>query len=221
MEFESEIFKKYKIHYEMLEKYGFNKEQNNYIYKKSFLDDAFTAIITIENNKIIGKVIDNEDNLEYINFRIKNQNGAFSTKVKEEYEKILINIRDNCFEKIDFINEQSNRISKLIYEKYNVLPEFLWEDTPTFGVFRNKKSKKWFGLIMNINASKLKIDNNKEVEIINIKVDDLVSNLINTSGIFEAYHMNKKKWISILLSDILDDDKIMDLIDISYNSVTK
>ena len=56
------------------------------------------------------------------------------------------------------------------------------------------------------------------MEILNVKLDKhKISNLINKDGLYTAYHMNKKSWITIVLDETLSDDFIMELIDESYS----
>ena len=38
--------------------------------------------------------------------------------------------------------------------EYGVEPEYLWARFPDFAVLRRKDSKKWFGIIMNVNKNK-------------------------------------------------------------------
>ena len=69
-----------------------------------------------------------------------------------------------------------------------------------------------------------KIDKNKSglIEVINVKINpNDKDNLLKIEGIYEAYHMNKKSWISIVLDDTLSDDLISELIDNSYKLVSK
>ena len=69
-----------------------------------------------------------------------------------------------------------------------------------------------------------KIDKNKFglIEVINVKINpNDKDNLLKIEGIYEAYHMNKKSWISIILDDTLSDDLISELIDNSYKLVSK
>ena len=69
-----------------------------------------------------------------------------------------------------------------------------------------------------------KIDKNKSglIEVINVKINpNDKDNLLKIEGIYEAYHMNKKSWISIILDDTLSDDLISELIDNSYKLVSK
>lgn len=217
---EDNIFKKSIADYKKIEKYGFQKIDNYYILEKAFMNNQFKAIIKIDLKGIVtGKIYDMETNLEYTNIRLNND-GTFSAIVRDEYQKILIDINTYCFNKKQFIYNQANRITNYIIEKYKVKPEFLWDSSPDAGVFRNKKNKKWFGIIMHINKSKLDKEN-KDVEVINVKIDVSVDDLINKKGFYIAYHMNKKNWITILLDETISDKEIIKYIDISYNLVNK
>ena len=116
---------------------------------------------------------------------------------------------------------QSNRITNYIIGKYNTKPEFLWEKLDGSAVFRNKENNKWFGIIMDINKNKLDKEN-KIIEIINVKLDNkTIEKLIKEKGFYNAYHMNKKSWITIVLDDTLKDEEIIKYIDESYNIIKK
>ena len=85
-------------------------------------------------------------------------------------------------------------------------------------LIRNKDSKKWYAIIMNVDKSKLDEKSNGEVEIIDIKLEPSeIADLLKLDGFYPAYHMNKKSWISIILNDTVSDIKIMKLIDKSYS----
>lgn len=218
MSIEYDVFKRSNPDYKKLIKYGFNKEKDYYLYEVKFLD-SFNAIITInKNGDVSGKVIDLEIDEEYTNFRT-DMTGEFVSNVRDNYIEFLKDIKDNCFDTNYYIFDQSNRISKYIKDKYNIDSEFLWEKSPGCGVFRNKKNNKWFGIIMNVDLSKL--DNKSgEVEIINLKLDpEKIKILLKKNGFYKAYHMNKNDWISILLNDTLTDDEIISLVDESYNNI--
>lgn len=221
MSIESEIFKRSRIDIKKIENYGFKKNNELYVYEKKFLGNEFKAIITIDKeNKVNGKVIDLQDNNEYFNIRTE-MSGEFVNKVRNEYENILIDIKNRCFEKDYFISKQANRITKYIRDKYNNEPEFLWSKFKGYGVFRNSFNQKWYGLIMNIDLSKLE-NKNGEVEIINLKLDEnKISKMLNKKGFYNAYHMNKKDWISIILNDTLKDDEIIELLEESYDLINK
>ena len=216
---EKELFKRSEVIFAKLEKYGFIKKNNYYLYEKSFLNDDFKVIITIDTKGIVnGKVIDLQTNEEYININT-DMSGNFVNEVRNEYKQILNSIKANCFENNYFISKQANRITKYIKEKYNNTPQFLWEKFKDYGVFRNSNNDKWYAIIMNINLSKLNIGNH-EAEIINVKLsEDKVNKLLKEKGYYQAYHMNKKNWISIVLDDTLDDNEIIKLIDASYDLI--
>ena len=58
------------------------------------------------------------------------------------------------------------------------------------------------------------------VEVVNVKVDqDRVGDFLARAGIYEAFHMNKKCWVSIILDDALADDAIQGMIDDSCRSI--
>ena len=186
---------------------------------KNFLNDKFKVDIFIQDDKVIPKVVDLESGEEYYNIYYAIQNGKFVNKVREELKNILLNIKEKCFDSKYFIFDQSNRCADYIKERYQVNPEFLWQKYKGYGVFRKKENNKWFGVIMNIDYSKL--ENKKgEIEIINLKLDpEKVGNLINKQGFYKSYHMNSKNWISVILNDSIDDNELFDLINESYSNV--
>lgn len=221
MNIEKEIIKKCILDKDKLIPFGFIKEKDNYKYITNIMNNKFRVEIIINaNNELIGKIYDIETNEEYTNFRVENL-GAFSNSVKEEYINILKNIVSNCYISHYFSFNQTNRIVNEIIKKYNVSPEFLWDKYPSYGIFRSKTSNKWFAAILNVDKSKVINNESGEIEIINVKVDDLVNDYLKEKGIFPAYHMSKKSWITIILNDTCKDEKIMDLIDISYELVNK
>lgn len=221
MNIEKEIIKKCILDKDKLIPFGFIKEKDNYKYITNIMNNKFRVEIIINaNNELIGKIYDIETNEEYTNFRVENL-GAFSNSVKEEYINILKNIVSNCYISHYFSFNQTNRIVNEITKKYNVSPEFLWDKYPSYGIFRSKTSNKWFAAILNVDKSKVINNESGEIEIINVKVDDLVNDYLKEKGIFPAYHMSKKSWITIILDDTCKDEKIMDLIDISYELVNK
>lgn len=219
MNIEEKVFEKWKLNKDKLINFGFIEENGIYKYSKEFMNGNFRADILVnENGNVEGKVYDLEVNEEYINFRIEGVIGEFVNTVKEEYIKILEEVRDNCFEKECFVFQQSNRIANKIYEKYKVMPEFLWDKFSEHGVFRNKRSGKWFGIIMNIDKSKIIPSKEGKIEVLNVKLDDETEKYLKQKGIYPAYHLSKKSWVSIILDDTLADEKIIKLIEISYQN---
>lgn len=220
MNLEQELFNKYKVDFNKLSLYGFTKELDYYVYYQNFFDNNFQAIIKINKEGIVsGTVIDLDTKLEYTNIRVENI-GSFANKVKELYKEILINIRNNCFDKNLFIYDEANKICEYIINKYNDKPEFLWDKYPNFCVFRNSKNKKWYALLADIKGGIF--DKIGDISIINVKIDECeLENLLKIEGIYKAYHMNKKSWISIILDDTLSLDEIKKIVDKSYEIIDK
>ncbi len=216
MDLEKEIFKRYQIDVSKLVGYGFRLENSYYVYEHNILDDTFKMIVTISPLlEVKTQVFDLEWNEEYANFRIGDQNGEFVNRVREEITKVLVEIRDKCAVKKWFVFDQANRITSLIIKKYGDEPLFLWK-TAVDGVFKNAINDKWYGLIMFINRCKIGKASG-DVEILNIKLDeDLIAELLKREGFYKAYHMNKKKWITISLDDTISDEEIMALVDKSH-----
>ncbi len=217
MNIEEELFKNAKLNFKNLSKYGFKKDKTLYKYSKNIMNDTFRVDIEINNQKIVrGKVYDLAFDEEYTNFRIESACG-FIEQVREEFKKVLIDIRNNCCTIEAFKYPQTNRIIKAIQTKYKDNPSFEWEKFPLFAVFKNKDSQKWYALIMNIAQNKLDKKSRGEVEVINLKLKpDEIEDLLKQKGFYPAYHMNKKNWITIKLNNTIKDEKIMKMIDESY-----
>ena len=219
MTIEEEIFKKSKLNEDKILKYGFKKEKDFFIIYKDIMNNCMKVEIKIDKDKnVVARVIDKDFNEEYTAFRNNQKEGSFSGKVKEEFEKVLIEVRESCSKKENFVFEQSNRLEKYIKEKYNDSPTFEWETSPDFGVFRNKDTEKWYALLMNIDMSKLDKTKTGNIEIVNIKLDENeIVDLLKKDGFYPAWHMNKKYWISITLNDKIDDKLLFKLVDESYS----
>lgn len=107
---------------------------------------------------------------------------------------------------------------KYIFEEYGVEPDRPWSDDMDACVFRHANNKKWFGLIMNISKSRLGINEEGNVDVINVKAEPAaIGSFLNDPGFFPAYHMNKKYWVTILLDGSVPADKISFFLENSYN----
>jgi len=114
---------------------------------------------------------------------------------------------------------QIETIIEHIKAKYGAAPEFLWPDRyPSYAVFRHSDNKKWFALIATISKKSLGLEDDKEIDVINLKFDkNQTYDFAETSDhIFPAYHMNKNNWITIWLDGTLPDELVFELIRKSY-----
>lgn len=222
MSIEEEAFRKYSLIKEKLVSYGFKKQGHSFIYSKEFMNNTFRANISVSEDGIVkGKVIEIELGEEYTNFRIEGNNGEFVGKVREEYKNILQDIANKCFKKEYFEFEQTNRICDYIMNKYNSNPEFLWKTTPNFGVFRNKNTGKWIALIQNFDKKYIISTETGRIEVINLKLNEEVPKYIDNKTIFGYPQKARKNWLRVILNDTLTDNKIIKLVDKSYEISNK
>lgn len=216
MEIEQEIFKKSTIIYDKLIPYGFEKKDDSYFISKKIIDDSFEIRVEISSGIVKGKIYDLSFNEEYTNYRTENQTGKFVGKIREEFIRFLKDIRESCTDTNYFLSTQANRIAGEIIKKYHDIPQFPWEKFPEYGVFKNPANDKWYGLIMNINKSKIG-EGDEEVDVINVKLEESkIKELLGKSGFYKAYHMNKENWITILLDDTVKDEEILGYLEESH-----
>ena len=105
-----------------------------------------------------------------------------------------------------------------IKKKYKVKPEYPWRKYPDYAVLRHSDNNKWFALVAEVERTRLGLPGDEYVPIVNLKVDDLMFRdmLIQEEGIMPAYHMNKQHWITVLLDGSVQEDRVYDLLDMSY-----
>ena len=213
---EDEIFLKKKFDFDKLKSFDFSIVDNKYIYTEDFMDSNFKAIIEI-SDVLKGKVIDNFSNEEYMPLRIESFDGDFVCRVRDAYKDILKRIADICCTDVFFADDQANRITNRIFQTYGVKPDFPWKDDN--GVFRHLDNNKWFSLIMYVSLDALlKNGDSHMLNIMNVKIDiSKRDELYEIKGIYPAFHMNHKTWISVVLDDTICDYKIIELIQSSFD----
>lgn len=213
-----EVFlKKNTIDYKKLNKYGFIKENDKYLYRERILNNSFEVQIFIEENKKYSKVIDIENDEEYALVDVEDAVGEFVGNVRTEYEKVLNKFIEGCTHKEVFKSKQSKLLIKYIKEKYGDELEFLWEKYDDNAIWRNKNSQKWYATLFTVSGEKLGLNDNKSVEVSNVMYEkDKVDEIIDNKIIFPAYHMNKRSWITIKLDDDTDMEMVYELVDNSY-----
>ncbi|MBQ6933905.1 MAG: MmcQ/YjbR family DNA-binding protein [Clostridia bacterium] len=109
-----------------------------------------------------------------------------------------------------------NMLINYISDFYGVSPEHPWESHPDYSVFRHDVNRKWFAVIMNIPKSKLGLGDGN-IDVVNLKCEPMLTGALRQeSGIFPAYHMNKNNWVSVCLDGSCDDDKIIELLHMSF-----
>ena len=62
-------------------------------------------------------------------------------------------------------------VEQFVAQKFGVKPDYLWEGDFITAALRHPDTKKWFGVLMRIPATKLGINNEGEADILDIKLD--------------------------------------------------
>ena len=105
-----------------------------------------------------------------------------------------------------------------IFDEYSVEPDHPFPMDDVTCVFRHIDNRKWFALTMNIPYRTLGIVRDGSVDVLNVKCDPiLMGSLRGKPGFCPAYHMNKDKWITILLDGSVGREDIVALVAMSYS----
>lgn len=102
--------------------------------------------------------------------------------------------------------------------KYGTAPDFPWEKYPDYATFRHPDNRKWFCLLMPLPSGMPEEhgDGHRIIDVINVKVQpESVAALQAEPGIFPAWYMNKKHWVSVVLADV-PEKRIWQLVDDSH-----
>ncbi len=227
MDPEKEIFRRRKPVDTKLLQYGFVPQKDSLLYQTPILNGDFLVSVQVRNQKVFCSLTDQATGDEYLPIRIAGQNGAYVSKVREAYCAVLQDIAEQCFEETPFVNAQANRIADLVQQKYgNDLchPFQEKERYAESGTFRNPRNGKWYGVIMYQPLSCLTRNeqDTEKLNFINLKVHpEEREALIQEEGIYSSWHMNHRCWVSVRLDDVLSDERIMELIAVSYDLVNQ
>lgn len=198
--------------------FGFKQVREEYEYTTDILDGLLIMQVKISKNHFLKtKIIDSTTKEEYTLHQNPDATGKFVGNVRQEYDLILKDIKEKCFEKDVFKKQQTRAVILYIRTKYNSELEFLWPKFPENAIVRRKDNKKWYIVFSIISESKLGLSSNQKVEIINLRINpDDQNSLIDYKNYFPGYHMNKKHWCSIILNNNVATDEIYKRIDDSF-----
>ena len=105
-----------------------------------------------------------------------------------------------------------------IEETYGAVGEYLFANDLTTCVFRHASNRKWFAIIMEIPKTKLGLQSEGTVAVVNLKCDPrLIGSFRLEAGIYPAYHMSKAHWLTVTLDGTVVADKLKFLLEMSYD----
>lgn len=216
-------FDKKQPNFKKLLNYGFKKEKEKYLYSQDIMDGDFNLSVEVTSSgKIKTKVVEVSTGEIYILHLVQSAEGTFVGKLRDEYEYVLKDIANKCFETEIFQSPEAKNVIKYVDKKYGDKMEYLWEKFPDNAICRRKDNKKWYLIIMTIKKSKLGFDSDERVEVMNLRaLPEDIPQMIKAKNIYPAYHMNKKYWYTILFDGSMDIEEIFEHIDISYKLTLK
>ena len=215
-----EIFKSYQFNKEKARDYGFVENGEVWNYSCQILQGDFIMTVSITPDNVSFQVFDKETGDLYPQVHMESMRGSFVGSVREACLEILYQIRKVCFDVQDFICPQTKRIMTKVQEKYGNQLEYLWEKSPDTAVLRHEDNQKWYAVVMRIPWDKLEKGREGLVEAVNLKHDQ-VADLLSKKGIYPAFHMNKRYWLSLTLDDTLSDEMVLKLMERSWNLTVK
>ncbi|HES2093249.1 TPA: MmcQ/YjbR family DNA-binding protein [Streptococcus pyogenes] len=201
---------------EKLMAYGFEKRDNGYFYNERFMEGEFEAQLRIdEAGNIWDRVIDCDLEEDYLPLQQAAWQGTYTGQVRAAYLELLERLSVACFEATPFQSMQANRLAKHITKEWSDPMDYPFEKHPDLATYR--VGGKWYAMIFSLLADKLDQIPERLVgqtcEVMTVKVNPKAfPQLLQQEGIYPAYHMSKKNWISIILDDKVTDDKLWTLV---------
>ena len=216
-------FKNRKLNIKKLLSFGFIEQEDSFVYTCDIADGCMTLTVIVSSaGTIHTKIIDKDSGDEYILHLVSDAQGQFVGKVKTEYETVLEEISQKCFDSDVFKNEQTKRMIEFVRSTYGDELEFLWKKFTDNAVWRRKDSKKWYGAVLTVCKNKLGINSDEVVEIIDLRIKpEHMEEILSNENYYPGWHMNKKHWFTVILDDSVADEELFNHIKTSYEIANK
>lgn len=218
-----EYFRNRKPNVEKLLAYGFAKGDMGYCYETDIAENCFRLMVLVdEEKKVWTQVMDKDSGDEYTLHHAAIATGAFVGMVKADYEAVLTEIKEMCFDPDVFKSEQAKELIAYVRNQYDDELEFLWKKFPDNAIWRRKDTNKWYAALLTVSARKLGLDSDAVIEIIDLRMEpEEIAGLVDHVKYFPGYHMNKKHWITICLDGSVRTEEIFWRIDRSHQLAIK
>ena len=184
----------------------------------SQMEGFYFQVVSASKKQGLEMIALDEVNERYQLFDIPTTSSSIAQALREEASELAFQWMHP--EQSD-IEEARQKWTKWMIE--NIVPYYgnPFEKTEAMGFMVEDKGK-WYGLMMEVPLQKLGVASRANALILNVKIHpEDKERLLSTDGVYEAYHMNKKHWISIALNVCTDDALIKECIYTSYKCVAK
>ena len=104
------------------------------------------------------------------------------------------------------------------FSLYGTSSDYPFDDWMESAVLRHTDNQKWYAIVMRVSRRKLGLDSDEEVDMVNLKLPtEMFGSFGATDGVYPAYHMNKRHWISVILPDATD-ELVQFLVNVSFEA---
>lgn len=223
MDISKNIFRRKKVNFEKLTAFGFSKEEGTYSYRAALSGSGFILTVRITEQGEIGTAVTDPVSGEpYVLHLSDRTEGCFVGGVKHEYERVLTDIAEQCFERDVFKADLTKALIQHIRGTYGDELEYLWEKFPDNAIARRKDNRKWYAVFLTVSRRKLGFDSDETIEILDLRMapEEIVQKADGVK-LLPGYHMNKKHWITVCLDGSVPPDEICRLLDESYRLARK
>ena len=202
---------------EKLLDFGFSEVDASLVLKKEIAGGQFYTEIKLSDKTLSADVFETSTNEKYVLFNVASAQGAFVGQIRSEVQDLIEEIRAECFISQDI----KEKYVDFLHSYFNASGDNPWAEEPddSSTVYRCPNNK-WFALIMQIKFKNLGFESDEPVWAVNLKAEN-VEAISDKKSIFPAYHMNKKYWITVLLTAVTDFEKLCELTKKSYALVQK
>lgn len=87
-------------------------------------------------------------------------------------------------------------------DAYGTSPDYPFDGDFETAVLRQEGNRKWYAIVMRVSRKKFGFDSDEVIDVVNLKLPtEMFGSFGASDGVYPAYHMNKRHWISVLLPD--------------------
>ena len=202
---------------EKLKALGFVERDGFLCFKKNIADGQFYTVINLSEESFTAEVYETSTDEKYVLFDVLSANGAFVGQIRSGVQALIEEIREKCFDSQNIREKYVDFLQK----EFSAPGDRPWKDEGdlTSSVYRCPNGK-WFALVMQIKFKNLGFENDEAVWAVNLKADaEKIPEITDKKSVFPAYHMNKKYWITVLLTAVTDFEQLCQLTRRSYELV--
>lgn len=103
-------------------------------------------------------------------------------------------------------------------DMYGTVADYPFDEDFETAVLRHGDNRKWYAIVMKVPRRKFGFDSDEVIDVVNLKLPtEMFGSFGATDGVYPAYHMNKRHWISVLLHDA-PEEVVQFLVSVSFEA---